>query len=782
MSSLPPAALDAGITLVRRPDEVDHVRVLGALGEGLVTAATAERIVDLLLASTLRLPARAAAVWLATDDGLTMVGLRHGDPEAEGGLWERLGQLDGSVLPPVAAVAQTARPVLIGSVAASALDTADEPLRTVAALAQLGSVALAPVTGRNGVVGVVAAGRGLLEQPMREPDLQSLRVQAILAGLAIDALPHPGQPHPSLPHPGLPHLGRRVPGAGLAEPAEAGGLSLAEALMDAFDSRAAVLDAAGRVVAVNARWAAAVEDCKGQNLCVCGPVPRGQSWLDSLGRAGTTEAAAFATATQKVLAGRVRRARLECRCAAAGSDRANAVDVVAIDGEAGAAVVVQADVSWRRRMQDELAHRALYDDLTGLPNRLSLREQLTASLARLDGTQQLAVLFCDLDSFKDINDGLGHAVGDKVLVAVARRLRQRCRSADIVARFGGDEFVVVLPVREVSRAVVMAQRLVEVLSEPIAVGDAEVAPGASIGIAVVDRVPPGDDPVGTLLRDADTAMYYAKQRGRGRFEFFDARLREHIEERLEMAAALRRAVPEEEFFLTFQARRRCGDRGIAGVEALLRWRHPQLGVVLPGVFVPIAERIGRIVDLGGWALREALAQVAALHERRLALAVNVSPRQLVSPGFVAMVSEALGAWDVEPARLTLEITESALVDDPESARAVLEDLRALGVTIALDDFGTGWSSLSYLLTLPVDILKIDRVFVSELPTDSDACAVVAAVLGLGHGMGLLVVAEGVEREDQLDVLRDMGCDEYQGFIDGEPVALDELVVRPGAPA
>jgi predicted signal transduction protein with EAL and GGDEF domain len=330
-------------------------------------------------------------------------------------------------------------------------------------------------------------------------------------------------------------------------------------------------------------------------------------------------------------------------------------------------------------------------------------------------------------------------------------------------------------VDDVGKARATAERLVEALGEPIAVGDAEVAPGASIGVTVVDRVPEGDDPVGTLLRDADTAMYHAKERGRGRHELFTARLRVDISERLEYASALRRAVGNEELELLFQTRRYCGDRRVAGVEALLRWRHGKLGHVPPSTFIPIAERTGRIIEVGGWALRRALAQMAELEDRRLTVAVNVSPRQLSAPRMVDQVDEALASSGLEPWRLVLEITEGALLEEPDLARTVLTDLRRLGVTIALDDFGTGWSSMSYLRNLPVDVIKIDRTFVADLPRDPDACAVVAAVLGLGHGMGLVVVAEGVEGEDQLGILRDMGCDEYQGFIDGLPGALPDVL-------
>ncbi len=543
-------------------------------------------------------------------------------------------------------------------------------------------------------------------------------------------------------------------------------------LMDALDSRAAVLDELGLVVACNSRWTAGLGE---RDRCVCGPVAAGEDWLAALRHSRLPDVLRFADEVEDVVRGRRPLTRLECGCLEGGPERATAIEVAGLHDAGGGAVVVQSDVSWRRRLQDELAHRAMHDELTGLPNRAALMERLGASVERLDGETMLAVLFCDLDGFKDINDGLGHSVGDQVLVSVARRLRQRCRSADVVARFGGDEFVVVLPVPDVGRARATAERLVEALSEPITVGDAEVAPGASIGVTVVDRRPAGEDPVGTLLRDADTAMYHAKERGRGRHELFDARLRVDISARLEYASALRRAVGNEEMALRFQGRRQCGDRRLAGVEALLQWTHPQFGSVSPAVFVPVAERTGRIVEVGGWALQQALAELAELEDRRLTVAVNVSPRQLSAPRFVEKVDSALGASGVEPWRVVLEITEGALVDDPSQARSVLTDLRRLGVTIALDDFGTGWSSMSYLRTLPVDILKIDRSFVADLPRDPDACAVVSAVLGLGHGMGLVVVAEGVEHEDQLAILRDMGCDEYQGFIDGPPAPLREVL-------
>jgi diguanylate cyclase (GGDEF)-like protein/PAS domain S-box-containing protein len=550
---------------------------------------------------------------------------------------------------------------------------------------------------------------------------------------------------------------------------------LAQEVMDTLDASAAVLDRTGTVTSSNVRWRGGAA---ARERCVCGPVPEGQNWLESLRANSDPEAAKLSVQVANLIRGRHPDFHAECSCTMAGEEVEIGIEVARLDAGHGGAVVVQTQLGRRRPPHEELTHRATHDELTGLPNRAALMEGLSSSLERLDGSSgKLAVLFCDLDGFKDINDGLGHAVGDQVLVAVARRLRQRCRSADVVARFGGDEFVVVLSIDDAAQAVAMADRIVEVLDEPIRVGEVEVAPGVSVGITVVDVPPDDDDPVGTLLRDADTAMYHAKGRGRGRYELFDASLRENIEERLELATALRRAVGDGELEIVYQSRRYCGDRRVAGVEALLRWRHPDLGLLNPSVFIPIAERTGRIVELGDWVLRRALNDFSTVEDHRISLAVNVSPRQLVGGRLTHTVAEALTESGVEPSRLVLEITESAFIDDPGAARGALAELHDLGVTLALDDFGTGWCSLQYLRTLNVDILKIDRTFVADLTTDLDACAVVSAVLGLGHGMGLVVVAEGVEKEENLTVLRDMGCDEYQGFIDGGPGELQD-VLRP----
>jgi diguanylate cyclase (GGDEF)-like protein len=541
-------------------------------------------------------------------------------------------------------------------------------------------------------------------------------------------------------------------------------------ILDALHAKAAVIDEDGVVVMANALWTLTPQD---RSPCSCGPVAEGQNWPGLLRSTGRPELIDLADQVVSVLNGQVPAIRWERPCDLADVESVSTIDVSALGGSIPGAVVVQSDVLGQRRLAAELTHRATHDELTGLPNRAALREAMLSSLGSLRERQMLAVLFCDLDGFKDINDGLGHAIGDQVLIAVAGRLRQRCRQADIVARFGGDEFVVVQPVPDLAQARATADRLIEALAEPIRVGAADVATGASIGVVVVDGVPEGDDPVGVLLRDADTAMYHAKERGRRRHEVFDEQLRHDASARLHYAMLLSKAVPDQDLRVRYQARRRCADRALTGVEALARWSPDGSSDVPPSTFIPIAEQTGRIVRLGGWVLRRALADVACLGDSS-SVSVNVSPRQLSAPDLVDEVATALVESGMPAGRLVLEITEGALLDDPTSARQILTQLRELGVTIALDDFGTGWSSLSYLRTLPVDVLKIDRSFVADLPDDPRACALAAAVLGLGHGMGLTVVAEGVEDHRQLEILRDMGCDEYQGFLDGMPGALTDI--------
>ena len=423
------------------------------------------------------------------------------------------------------------------------------------------------------------------------------------------------------------------------------------------------------------------------------------------------------------------------------------------------------DVSERKLAQAELAHQALHDALTGLPNRLLLTDRLEQVLARsLRSGAGVAVLFVDLDRFKLVNDSRGHAAGDELLVTVADRLRRVVRATDTVARFGGDEFVVVCEDQMASQqASLVAERITEVLREPVLVEGQEIFLSASIGIALSDGTASPDG----LLRDADAAMYRAKEQGRARSEFFDATMRTAAVVRLETQSALHRAVERDELRLHYQPVVELSSGSLAGVEALLRWEHPQHGLIQPASFIPLAEETGLIVPIGRWTIERAVAQLARWQKTQtgqpLTINVNLSARQLRQADLAASVAEIIDAHGIDPAALCLELTESTFMEDVGGHRATLSALQALGVRLAIDDFGTGYSSLTYLRRLPVDVLKIDQVFVRGLGRDRSDTAIVESVIGLAHALGLVVVAEGVETGEQAAHLRALGCDLAQGY-------------------
>jgi diguanylate cyclase (GGDEF)-like protein/PAS domain S-box-containing protein len=429
------------------------------------------------------------------------------------------------------------------------------------------------------------------------------------------------------------------------------------------------------------------------------------------------------------------------------------------------------DITDRKRAEAALEHQALHDDLTNLPNRLLLTERLTHSLARAERTAtQVAVLFFDLDRFKLVNDGLGHAVGDELLVEVAHRLRASIRATDTVARFGGDEFVVVREdVHDVNEAVDFAERIAAKLGDPVAVSGRELYATASIGIALGD----GTEPADQLLRDADAAMYRAKDLGRARIELFSHDLQQRVAARLDLETALRQAIERDELELLYQPIIRLADGRVVGAEALLRWHREGHGLVLPSEFIPIAEETGMIVPIGTWALEHALDEVRALTRRHETdwplLAVNLSALQLRLPTSIDMVRSAIRQSGVDPSMLSLEITESALMGDIELSARAMRALRELGVRLAVDDFGTGYSSLAYLKKLPIDALKIDRSFISGLPDDPHDRSITEAVITLGNSLGLTVVAEGVETVEQWIALDELGCAVGQGFLWSPPI-------------
>ena len=432
-------------------------------------------------------------------------------------------------------------------------------------------------------------------------------------------------------------------------------------------------------------------------------------------------------------------------------------------------VVNGRDVTERVEAEDRLEHLARHDPLTGLPNRAALLDDLGRAMARAERRQRsIAVLFLDLDGFKVVNDSLGHAVGDQVLVAAADRVRTALRGGDLLARLGGDEFTVVLEdLDDLAEPIALAERLVLALREPLDIEDRRHVVTASIGIAVTQ---PGDRDAADLLRQADLAMYRAKELGKGRYEVFDEGLARRARRRLDVEAELRVAIEEGELELHFQPEMDIGVDRVVGMEALVRWRHPVRGLLPPSEFIDVAEESDLILGLGRFVLDRACA-TASSWVRRFGdgapeMSVNVSPRQLHDPNFLDDVRAILHRHELAPERLRLEITESVLVDD--IMPRVLAELQNMGIGVAIDDFGTGYSSLSYLHRLPVDVVKIDRAFLAPVLTADDRAPVVEAALALARSLDLAVVAEGVETPAHVAMLVRLGCLRAQGYFFGRP--------------
>ena len=448
-------------------------------------------------------------------------------------------------------------------------------------------------------------------------------------------------------------------------------------------------------------------------------------------------------------------------------------------------VLVSVRDATHRRMADEaLIHAALHDPLTGLPNRALLHDRLAQALARSDrSVGHAAVLFLDLDNFKVINDSLGHMAGDLLLIELAHRLSSNVRAGDTVARFGGDEFAVLLDnVIDANDALANAERLLTALRKPLELDGRDVSPEASIGVALsVGRSDQPED----LLRQADLAMYHAKAAGKGRCCAFEPAMQTRADARLELEAGLREALEKGHLRVHFQPIFSLEDGHISGLEALVRWERPGHGMVAPVDFVPIAEETGLIIPLGQWVLAESCRQMQLWHQsfpgtEQLGISVNLSPRQLRHPGLVSDVARTLHETGVDPARVTLEITESALVDNAEDTTRVLHQLKATGVQLAIDDFGTGYSSLSYLRRLPVDILKIDSSFVIGLSGSERDQAIVRGILDIAHRLKLTTTAEGIETDAQLALVRRMGGLSGQGFLFARPLTaadVEELFER-----
>jgi len=453
-------------------------------------------------------------------------------------------------------------------------------------------------------------------------------------------------------------------------------------------------------------------------------------------------------------------------------------DVIDIGGEPYLIVPIM-DITDRKRSEERIQQLATRDALTDLPNRLLLNDRLALGINQaLRHGGSLALLFIDLDRFKYINDSLGHVIGDAFLKSVAERLSGIMRQGDTLARIGGDEFVVLLEniVAMEDAAGQVARKILDCFAEPFSVEGHTLSCSCSIGISVF----PSDatDPQ-MLIRDADTAMYNVKEGGRGSYRYFSAEMNTRMQERLQIEIGLRKAIAERQFELAYQPKVNIGNGEVVGLEALLRWRHPDWGVVAPGRFIAVAEDTGLIVDIGRWVLEEVCRQ---LHEWRnrgvtpVPVAVNLSVRQF-TPALLGEISKAMVAHDVAPGQIEVEITESLFMQNAEEVRAILKGLSRLGARVTIDDFGTGYSSLGYIRHFSVDALKIDRTFLTDIASSSQNLAIVRAVITMCRGLGIGVIAEGVEEKVQLEILRELQCDEYQGYLFSRPVSAEDIARR-----
>ncbi len=438
------------------------------------------------------------------------------------------------------------------------------------------------------------------------------------------------------------------------------------------------------------------------------------------------------------------------------------------------------DISIRKVYEERLLHQAHYDHLTDLPNRLLALDRLSGAIARARRARDLvAVMFIDLDSFKKVNDMMGHNAGDRLLKDAARRLKSCGRDGDTMARLGGDEFAAILPDLKSSRdAELLARRIVEAFAEPFTIDDREIYATASVGISVYPN--DGVDPV-FLMRNADTAMYDAKKAGRNTYHFFTEAMNDHIQERIRLETRLRHALQRDELSVYFQPLVTVSDGSITSAEALLRWHNGELGEISPGQFIPLAEDTGLIVPIGYWVLESACAWIRQWHDQALgprSVAVNVSTRQFMDEHFVENVLEIVARYRLPPGSLELEVTESLLLEEDSEALKALEKLKAAGIGLSIDDFGTGYSSLSYLKRYPFDTLKIDSSFVRDMVNDPEDRVLIQAMVAMAHSLSLKVIAEGVETEEQLRLLRDLACDIVQGYYFGHamsPAHFQELI-------
>lgn len=436
------------------------------------------------------------------------------------------------------------------------------------------------------------------------------------------------------------------------------------------------------------------------------------------------------------------------------------------------------DISELKAAQIQMENLAFYDPLTGLANRRLFKNRLEKAVKSvLRSGSSMALMFLDMDQFKRINDTLGHDAGDILLKEVSNRLSATVRENDTVSRIGGDEFTILLTdVHHTSDVLVVAEKLLLALAKPIRIRGQDIVTTVSIGITLT---PDDSTDVNTLMKNADLAMYRAKELGRNNFQFFSEDMNQSILEHLSLEKEINEAINREQFSLVFQPKISLFDYSVTGVETLIRWQHPDKGMITPDRFIPVAEETGQIIEIGSWVLEQSCRQISSLIRSNVLpntakVAVNLSARQFTDPSLLARINSVIEISQIPPHCLELEITESTLMEDVESAIQIMQEIKKIGVSIAIDDFGTGYSSLAYIKRFPIDVLKVDRSFVMDIPDDKNDMAITAAVIAMAHKLSMTVVAEGVETQEQLHFLRQNNCDEGQGYLFSRPLSLGQL--------